>query len=472
MKKPTPVISFNCVDKTLLSYEAAHQRLNFHIILSIEGQVDRDRLNRAFLHVLQRHSNLRTVLRTRLFRNFRHVEEISETRILEVCDSVYAGTEAEYEKCLSEWLNRPMDLKKGFPARLLLLKKDEATSTLIFTFHHSAIDGIRGVRFVYEAISNYENVPFKESKPLNNVLGGPEGDALVELARSERSESKRFYWHMLYYMFHFILSNAVLHPSRIFHDKSGKSPEIHFYSKRINPIEFQQIRAKSRALGGTVNDILLAACFKTIEKWNSLHGKKSRKISIMVPVDIAQEARRITTNRISFLSVSTFPEDRAETIGLLRRVNTQTASALRHCRGCTYSYVYFTYVLSHFPLSFMKAFAKYIKFPILADTVLYSNLGVLSLYDDEMAAAGQGSFRIVDFTGLGPVISVMGMFLCANTFNGSLGIDLCYHTSCFSKEKAQEFLNLYLDEIKSYSVELGAEREALTGASSVAGSPV
>ena len=470
MNKRRPAVSFNCIDKTLLSYEAAHQRLNFHIILSIEGKVDPDRLKSAFLHVLQRHPNLRTVVRNRLFSHSRQVEEISSARILEVCDSSDVRTEAEYKKCLSEWLNRPMDLKKGFPVRVLLLGKEGGASSLIFTFHHSAIDGIRGVRFIYEVISSYENVPLNESQSPHDVPTSPEGDALIELAHSERPETKRFYWNMLYYMFHYIFTNAFLHPSRIFHDGSGKSAEIHFYSERIQPTEFQQIKSKSRAFGGTVNDILLAACFRTIEKWNNVHGKKSKKISIMVPVDVTPRAQPITTNRISFLSVATFPKDRANSTGLLRTVNAQTASALRQCRGCTYSYVYFTYVLSHFPLSFMKAFAKYIKFPVLADTVLYSNLGVLALYDDEKTATVGGSFRITDFAGLGPVITVMGMFLCANTFNGSLGIDLCYHTSCFSKEKAQEFMNLYLEEIKGCSIELGTDRSALTTASSATGS--
>ena len=64
----------------------------------------------------------------------------------------------------------------------------------------------------------------------------------------------------------------------------------------MDSIELSEIDAKSRVLGATVNDALLAACFKTIEKWNEMHGKSSGKISIMVPVDVG---RRMSQHIVS-----------------------------------------------------------------------------------------------------------------------------------------------------------------------------
>lgn len=472
MKKSITTIPLNCVDKVLLSYELAHQRLNFHGILSIEGKLDHKRLKQELLHVLQRYPTLMTVVRTRLFRYFREVEEISEASILEVHDLGNIKSETEYEKCLFEWINRPMDIKKGFPIRVLLLRKGEGASSLIFTFHHSAIDGIQAIHFMDEVISSYNNRTPDESLPSYDVPMRHRGDELIKLARCERPETKRFYRNMLYYMFHFLLTTPFAHSSRIFHKRRGQSAEINFCSTRMKPTEVQQIKSKAKSVGGTVNDVLLAACFTTIEKWNRQHGKESKKISIMVPVDIAQEANRVTTNRVSFLSVATRPADRSHPTRLLKRVNEQTVSALKESRGCTFSYIYFSHFLSRFPLGVMKAFAKYVKFPVYADTILHSNLGILKLFDNGGDETGKGGLRVTDIIGLGPVITAMGMFIVIITYNGSLGVDLCYKTSCFSKGKAQEFLDLYLEEIRGYDVELGTEQTARMTASSMAGSPV
>jgi NRPS condensation-like uncharacterized protein len=61
-------------------------------------------------------------------------------------DSAQADTGTLYEQRLHEWINRPLDTRKSFPFRVLLLKKGIAEYTLIFTFHHSAVDGVRAIR--------------------------------------------------------------------------------------------------------------------------------------------------------------------------------------------------------------------------------------------------------------------------------------------------------------------------------------
>jgi hypothetical protein len=53
------------------------------------------------------------------------------------------------------------------------------------------------------------------------------------------------------------------------------------------------------------------------------------------------------------------------------------------------------------------------------------------------------------------VFSSMGMNICVATFNGSLGIYIAYDMGSFSKEKAEEFLALCLDELANYQVNAG-----------------
>jgi hypothetical protein len=55
-----------------------------------------------------------------------------------------------------------------------------------------------------------------------------------------------------------------------------------------------------------------------------------------------------------------------------------------------------------------------------------------------------------------PVVKPMGMGIYVGTYNKNLDISLTYRTSFFSKEKAQRFLGLYVEEIENYPV--GSER--------------
>jgi NRPS condensation-like uncharacterized protein len=108
---------------------------------------------------------------------------------------------------------------------------------------------------------------------------------------------------MLSHLFYFVFINPLFHPARISHDRSEPSGEVRFCSAKIAPAEFQQLRAKSKSVGGSVNDILMAACYRSIDKWNRRHGKRTRKFSFLVPIDIGSPDLNgiISTNILHFV---------------------------------------------------------------------------------------------------------------------------------------------------------------------------
>ena len=468
MKKSDGIIPLNCVDKSLLAFENASQRMTYHGILSIEGEIDAGRLNQALLFVLRFHPTLRTVIRTKPFRLFRQIQNASDRKILEVCDLADlqrlkdlsdVEIDTEYERCLSEWINRPMDVEREFPFRVLLLRKKTAECSLIFTFHHFATDAIRAVHFVNEVLARYNNSAVDRYLLPEDIRIYHRGDELMELARYERPKTEGFYGKMLSFLLYYFLIHPFSHPSRIVRDRFEQSGKIHFCSGKVNPTELQQMKSKSRSVKGTINDILTAACFRTIEKWNRRHGKGSKKISLMVPINIGpKELQHITSNQISFLSLPSLPEDRADAGRLLRKVVARTASTINHNGlavmrgGDAFSIVYFANFLSRFPLAMMRAALKFILFPLHGDTVLLTNLGTIRPWGARQKEIKGDSFKIVDITPVAQVFDVMGMSLCIANYNNHLTICLSYKTSYFSKEKAEEFLDSYLEEIKNYQV--------------------
>jgi len=456
------VIHLNCFDKALLAFETGctGQRIGYSGIFSVRGEPDPDRLRKAILSTARAHPELMTTVRGGPLRHYRQVHDDVVGEVLEVQDLAVlqaqrdlaqADTGTLYEQRIHEWINRPLDTRKSFPFRVLLLKKSPADYALVFTFHHSAIDGVRAARLVDDVISRYHNKPPDASLLPQGVKRN--GDELLQEARTERARTKRFYREMLAHLSYFVFINPLFHPARIFHDKSERLGEVRFCSAKIDPAGFQQLKAKSNSVGGTVNDILMAICFRSVDKWNRRHGKRTRKISFLVPIDIGSpDLNGIISNQISYISFSTSAKDRVDPASLLRKISAKRTYMLKERRGNTYSIVYFASVLRLLPLAVMKVFSKYVLFPLYADTVICTNPGIVRINDCGEGPVEHGSFKVVDFEAVPFVFSVMAMNICVATFNGSLGIYIAYATSHFSKDKAEEFLALCLDELNNYQV--------------------
>jgi NRPS condensation-like uncharacterized protein len=465
VKRRGGIIHLNCFDKSLLAFEVncTGRRIGYSGIFSVKGEPDPARLRKAILSTARAHPELMTTVRGGPLRHYRQVHNDVVGELLEVQDlaalqakkgSARADTGTPYEQSIHEWINRPLDTRKVFPFRVLLLKKGPADYTLVFTFHHSAIDGVRALRLIDDVVSRYHNKPPDASLLPQGVKRS--GDELLQEARTERARTEHFYREMLAHLFYFVFINPLFHPARIFHDRSEPSGEVSHCSAKIAPAEFQQLKAKSDSVGGSVNDILMAVCYRSIDKWNRRHGKKTRKISFLVPIDIGSpDLNGIISNQISYISFSTSAKDRVDPANLLRKISAKRTYMLKERRGNTYSIVYFASVLRRLPLGAMKVFSKYVLFPLYADTVICTNPGIVRVGDCGEGPVEPGDFRVVSFEAVPFVFSVMGMNICVATFNSSLGIDIAYATSHFSKEKAEEFLALCVDELANYQVNPG-----------------
>lgn len=453
MKRLARSIPLNCVDKCLLALDSKSERMVYHWILTISGEIDPVKLNLALLSAQSAHPIMRTIMRSKYFRPFREIQEDFGEGVLSVQD-LGELQDTNYERHLSAWINQPMNIRRGFPLRVLLLRRNEAESWLVFTFHHSAADGLRALLFIRKVIESYDNEVSDDSQAPKDIRISRRGDELLEFAHSQRSRVEHYYMKMISSLFHRFLTAPLSPPTRIFHDNLGQWEGIHFCFETIGPPEFQQIESKSKSVGVTLNDILLAACFKTIEKWNVLHGKVSKKISIMVPVNIRPKGfQPIVSNQVSFISLSTKPEDRADLAKLLRRVGTNTTYAVKN--RIAFSIIYFFYFCSRFPLPVTKAIAKFFMLTrVYLDTILLTNLGLI--WPKASGAEGGetkiGGAKIITVDCVVPVVTPMGMGIYVGTYNENLNVSLTYRTSFFSKEKAQMFLDLYVEEIKKYPV--------------------
>lgn len=457
MKRPGRSIPLNCVDKCELALDDINEPALIHAILNLKGEIDHVRLNQAISSAQEAHPIMRTILRSKYFRPFREIQEVLGKGVLTVQDLAELQ-DTDYERYLSEWMNQPMDIRKRFPFRALLLRKNEVESSLVFTFHHSATDGLRGILFIRKVIEIYNNEVSKVSRPSEDVRISRKGDELLQFARSQRPRVEHYYMKIIASLFYRFVIAAYPPPTRVFHDRSGHSKELHLCNKLIGPRELGQIESKAGSAGVELNDVFLAACYTVVEKWNSMHGKVSKKIRIMAPVNISPKGfGNVVSNQASWISPATTPKDRADPAKLLRKVRADNIYAAKN--RMVFSLIYFYYFCSLFPLAVMRGMCRFLMITrTYVDTILFTNIGVVwpKAGSEEPAVTSIGSSKIVNVTGSAPVVTPMGLSISANIYNKSLNISLTYRSALFSEEKAQMFLDLYVEEIKNFPV--GPER--------------
>jgi NRPS condensation-like uncharacterized protein len=455
----------NCFDKILQSFEpgCTGRRMTYTGMLYLKGEPDADRLREAVLATARAHPELMTTLCGGPLWHHREVHEEVLGEVLEVQDlatvqaqgdSGRLDVEALHRQRLLQWINRPLDVRKSFPFRVLLLRKRPGECTLAFTFHHSAVDGVRAVHLGNDIISRYHNKPPGEALVSRGLE--PDGDELLREARIERTKTEHFYREMLCHLAWFVFINPLFHPVRIFHDKAGRPEEVSFCSTKITPEEFQQLKAKANSVGSTVNDILMAGCFRSVEQWNKRHGKRSRKVSLLIPIDVGTpDLNGIISNQISYISFHTSVKERADSTTLLKILGAKRARMLKQRRGNAYSIIYFASILRLMPLAFMEVFAKLVLFPLYADSVICTNPGFVRINDCGEDPIEGGNFRVMGFDAVPFVQTSMGMNICVATSADGFGIYIAYDTGYFSKEKAEEFLALCRSELLNYQVSPG-----------------
>jgi NRPS condensation-like uncharacterized protein len=447
------------MDKAMFALHSQDEPMVLHCILTTDGAVDPVRLKFALMAVLSRCPSLRSTIQAAPLGQVRESQDPYSCEILSVWDLAesqraagedHRRIDGRREGRLSEWMNKPLDPTKSLPCRVLLLRETLRESSLVFTFHHAAVDGVRALRFVSEVIRECNGVAERSWLPVHGH-SGTDGDEMVALARACRLGVKHFYLKITASLAHRFLVAPFSPNARIYRTTSKPSAEICFCQGYLNPGELRQIRSKSTSVGVKVNDILLAACFRTIEEWNRGYGRLSRKISIMVPVDVSRTVSSpVLANKVSFISVPTTRKERSDPEELIRRVGQRTSGMLRN--GMAFSMVYAACFCTHLPPGITKTVARLVMATrIYLDTVVLTNLGLIWPKEAASMEGGKiGSAEIVSVVVIPPVVSPMGISLSAGTYHDCLHVALAYKTSHFSEAQAKTFLGLYLRELRSY----------------------
>jgi NRPS condensation-like uncharacterized protein len=215
----------------------------------------------------------------------------------------------------------------------------------------------------------------------------------------------------------------------------------------------ERTKALAAVEKGTVNDVLLAALHLAVAGWNDEHGTSSRRIGVMVPVNLRPKEwwEEMAGNFSLMVRVPTAPDDRTSPETVLDAVAGQsnrikkggTGAALIEALGG----------LDSEPLWAKQPVAALLSFTgkRIVDSVLLSNLGRL----DDAPSFGPDAG---DTTGLwfwAPARMPLGLSIGTVTVGGRLHLAFRYRHPLFDAGAARRFAERYAAALDRFTAAAG-----------------
>jgi amino acid adenylation domain-containing protein len=127
--------------------------LSYHIpiVLQLKGKLEKALLEKAFLHLIERHEVLRAVVRSDKGEAYQEIIPAGNWRLQYIPE--FNGS---YEALIAEELQKPFDLAKDYLLRVWLLGISDTEHILVIVIHHMIADGWSMPIFVRELIEYYQ----------------------------------------------------------------------------------------------------------------------------------------------------------------------------------------------------------------------------------------------------------------------------------------------------------------------------
>jgi len=333
-----------------------------------------------------------------------------------------------------------MDIDYQSPLKVLLIRQPKQAS-LIFVFHHAAVDGIGGSFFIQKFIQFYEDIFYQRKK---------EDEYPPDFKSISQPEIKfRWYHFSPKCIYSYLKYTALLRkePAAQLHPQGEEEGTRKFLAvvREIPPQQFKTIRTISKNYQATINDHLLASMFQTIKKWNAKWTDKSERIYITVPLNLRSPEDRTMGNILSGFNISLRSESIGKKVKTVRLVQEDLTSMLKNDIARTT--VNLAWFLKLIPLKIKLLFYKHLP-QIASPTFSLSNLGVFSpnsSHKDEKGFHYMGPARICSITGIPPAGQWVGMAVF--TYNNRMALSLTALSSQFSSEAAGELLDSFIGEL-------------------------
>jgi len=424
------------MDEMFLHLDEPGRPLVVHVEVRVDRSLDETRLRTAVRDAAGRHPLARARLQpwTSTSKTYEWVvDDALQLDPLRVVDG--ADTES-LDAVRSDFFSRAIPLFESPPFRVLL-HRDAAGDSVLLAANHAGCDGIGALRLLQSVVRAYAGVP----DPTVDVapaeahrLAVPESDGR---GLGGRVDDARFGLKQV--------AQARSRLTKVAPVDGVPGPGYRVYSMAmpVAPLVASPVRRRADA---TVNDVLLAAVHRSIDRWNRDHHSRVGRISIGMPVNARPEAwsNDFVGNLITSEMVATLAGQRHSPEACVAAVAAWTDAAKRRGSGAMLAAQNKGWGgrVSH-----RRALSPVVRVlaGLMSGTAAVSNLGLIA---PDWVVADDLAVRELWFS---PPAFGADLAVGAASFGDTLRLTLRYVPGLFSPAAATDYAALLRHEIEALS---------------------
>lgn len=439
---PMPLAPF---EHLMLADDCPDHPMSFFVQMRFQGRFECSQLNAALKTALSLHPLLNSWIQGSAKDSTSRLTWIEAGSPTPTIDWNDANIPIRFAK--GRWL----DLKSETGIRLWL-RESEKSTTLTLQIHHSCCDGIGALSFIHTLLSAYH---LPHTLASTSVLAEAIDPRLLQdrdRSCSSWRQNLKTAWRAIFRIARYAKSQPVplATPQALPSDNAGEEPFPRFQTFTFGDADTKQVRATAKALGVSLNDLLLRDLFLILDQWNRRHSTdhRSRTIRVCVPINLRESAdrRMSAANVVSLSFLDRDANQLADPMGLLDNLHAQTKQTKRSRKSLVFLPV--LKLLGMFP---GRLFARMQREHCQASAV-FSNLGVLWAgspllgLDQKLVSGG---LTLESIEAIVPLRRLTHAGFFALTYGGKLCLTVSHDTRWLDDADARELLESFVRQLKS-----------------------
>lgn len=442
-------IPFSMIEEAVYHIEQKHTSWNIQAEVETTTTIDIDQLHEAARTACKHHPVVGARMRSASIADSQYVWELpdeSEIEDIQFNIEVYESDELTVEEAQNRAYFQKFDLTEERPMRAIVLRNAgiDGGDRLMVSLHHSAVDGVGTLQFTQALCQAYrgealwqDSVTFEESREwlddlepasiLDTINFLDDGiDVIDKVARQ--------------------LQNTVDEPARIAEDRESDDPDWGWrFTRRVLDDDVTDKVVNNRPEGISVNDVFLTGLHLGIERWNEEHGKRARKISTMMPINIRPDDHFYSASGMytMFESIHTRKKHRRDPMEAAREISEQTSRVKDRDRASA-PYKLMRMFPDAVPLGIKRELPELLRGPgqRLWDTAMLTNVGKIPVMP---SLSGEDGEERPWFTP--PIWEGTPVGIGVATYGGQVTFTFRHRREVLGQDAAEQFSDYFLDGI-------------------------
>jgi NRPS condensation-like uncharacterized protein len=429
-------VPFSVVDEAVHLLDNEVEPWSIQLEVRVEGSLDEARLRAALAEALARHPMARARMAPSRRRDRRFQWEITHVPDLDPFSTVDCPDDAALDAARADLQSISVPLVESPPLRVRLARHPDGDLVML-NVKHAAIDGFGSLRILRSVARSYWGLP----DPQPDLDLEATRDLRDSLAADDTAERSRRVMTLLDK-----LRDEVQPTADLAVDGGSEKPGYGFHHVSLSP---ETTKALAAVDGGTVNDVILAALHLALAGWNEEHGRISRRVGVMMPVNLRPKEwwEEMAGNFSLNVRVATSPGERESPDTLLHAIAEKSNRIKEGGTGAA-----LMELLGGLPV--VPVWAKHSVAPLarfsgdrLVDTALLSNLGKI----DEPPSFGPDVGDTTEMWFSAPCRMPLGLSIGTVTTAGRMHVAYRYRHPQFDAEGVARFADRYAVALDLYA---------------------